>query len=188
MTLDADRVPPLEDYRDYLLLLARLQIDGRLRGQLDPSDVVQQTLLKAHEKRDQFRGKTHGEQAAWLRMILARAVVDAARKYGDGAAGRERSLDEALGRSSRRLEAWLAAGQSLPLSRMERDEGLFRLADALARLPVDQRRAVELRYLRGMSMAEIGQEVGRSTAAVGGLLQRGLRALRQMLGESRGEA
>ncbi len=62
----------LEHYVDYLRLLARLHIDPRLRGRLDPSDVVQQTLLIAHEKMAQFRGKTHAELAAWLRPFWPR--------------------------------------------------------------------------------------------------------------------
>ena len=52
-----------------------------MRGQLDPSDIVQQTLLKAHEKFDQFRGSTEHELRGWLRAILARNLVDAARGH-----------------------------------------------------------------------------------------------------------
>ena len=178
-TDEGDRIRPPECYRDYLLLLAGLQFDPRLRGKLDPSDIVQQTLLQAHRKRDQFRGRTEAEHAAWLRAILAHALADAARKYGEGVLGRERLLEE----SSRRLERWLEDSRLSPGRGMDRHEQLLRLADALARLPEDQRTALELRHLKGCSVPEIARLQGRSSASIAGLLRRGLQQLRELLQE-----
>src|SRR5262249_37062380 len=81
MSPDGDGRGP-EAYRDYLLLLARLQMDARLQGKFDPSDVVQQTLLKAHAHWGQFRGTSDGARAAWLRTILAREMANALQKFG----------------------------------------------------------------------------------------------------------
>src|ERR1700722_1203675 len=134
---------PVEDYRDYLHLLARLQLDPRLRGKLDASDVVQQTLVKAHQNQKQFRGRTAGEQAGWLRRILANTLIDAARKFQRELA-LERDLTHGIEQSSARLEAWLAAEQSSPSEIAARQEQLLHLARALAQLPEDQRLVVEM--------------------------------------------
>jgi RNA polymerase sigma-70 factor (ECF subfamily) len=48
-------------------------------------------------------------------------------------------------------------------------------------LPESQREAVELHYWQGWSLAEIGERMGRSTPAVAGLFQRGLKRLRHQL-------
>jgi RNA polymerase sigma-70 factor (ECF subfamily) len=179
-----DRAEP-ERFRAYLRLLARLHLDPRLRGKLDPSDVVQQTLVQAYQARDQFRGRTDNELAAWLRQILARnlamAVRDFARDKRDVA--RERSLEAALAESSSRLEAWLAAEESSPSLRAERNEQARRLAEALEQLPDAQREALVLQHWHGWSLAQIGEHLGRSPEAVAGLLKRGLKQMRQLMAD-----
>jgi RNA polymerase sigma-70 factor (ECF subfamily) len=184
--LSSRKLEPMERFRDYLCLLARLHLDERLRGKLDPSDVVQEVLLKAHRHQGDFRGRTEAEQVAWLRQILTNTLADAARRYlqAEGRdVSREQSREEAVAQSSARLEAWLADEQSSPEERAERHEEMRRLAAGLAALPDEQRQAIELRHLRGLSVGEVARRMGRSRASAAGLLRRGLAALRQALGE-----
>jgi RNA polymerase sigma-70 factor (ECF subfamily) len=175
---------PLEKYRDYLRLLAGAQLEPFLQGKLDPSDVVQQTLLKAHQNLGQFRGTTEKELAAWLRQILANNLAEALRKFGPGMrdVARERSLEVALEDSSARLEEWLASDRSSPGERAERQEQLLQLARALAELPEDQRVAVELHHLRGYPLTKVAAQMQRTKASVVGLLYRGIQKLRVLLG------
>jgi RNA polymerase sigma-70 factor (ECF subfamily) len=173
----------LEEFRPYLNLLARLHLDPRVRGQVDPSDIVQQTLLVAHAKRGQFRGTTNAERAAWLRAILANHLALAVRKFSPKGGGRMRSLQDDLNRSSARLDAFHADDRSSPSERAIRSEQAVELAAALAKLPEDQRTALELRHLEGLPVPEVARRMDRTVPAVAGLLHRGTKALRGLMQE-----
>jgi RNA polymerase sigma-70 factor (ECF subfamily) len=185
----ASRQGDLERFRAYLSLLARLQLDPRLQGKIDLSGVVQQTLLEAHQATDQLLQRDEPRQLAWLRRALANNLTDEVRKLGAAArdVGRERSLEAELEQSSVRLEAWLASEESSPPERAMRDEQLLRLAEALERLPEDQRTAVELHHLKGRPLAEVAEALGRKKGAVATLLFRGMTRLRKELGANAGE-
>lgn len=79
---DDDAAPNLEQYRSYLMLLADLQLNPRLRTKEGSSDIVQQTMLQAYCGFAEFRGKTEVELRVWLKTILTRELLSVARRYG----------------------------------------------------------------------------------------------------------
>ena len=173
----------LERYRPYLTLLLRLQLQPRLRGKLDLSGIVQQTLWEAHQALERQVARGDVEPLALLRQLLANNLADELRraKALKRDVTREQPLDAALQQSSAQLEGFVAAQQSSPSAKAERKEELLRVAQALEEMPAPQRQAVELHYLRGWALAEIAEHLDRTKPAVAGLLQRGLAFLRQRL-------
>lgn len=172
-----------ERYRGYLLYLARQHAAADLRGKLDPSGVVQQTLLEAHAAAALLARLDSHQRLGWLRTALARNLADEAKRLRAGKrdARRERPID--LDASASRLESWLAAQQSSPSQQADRGEQLLRLADALTALPEAQREAVERHYLQGEPVSVVAAAMGKTPAALAGLLKRGLRHLREALRE-----
>jgi RNA polymerase sigma-70 factor (ECF subfamily) len=179
---DGSNKRSLEEFRSYLLLLARIQLDPGPRHRIDPSDIVQQTLLEAHARAEQFHGDDSA-LAAWLRQALINNLRDAWRALRKGKRDirREQALDEAVATSSARLEGMLVAPDSSSSQRAVRNEDILRLVDALTQLPEAQREAIVLHHLQGCTLAEAARSLGKTDAAVAGLLHRGLRKLREIM-------
>jgi RNA polymerase sigma-70 factor (ECF subfamily) len=62
---------------------------------------------------------------------------------------------------------------------------LLSLRDAVERLPTEQRQVVELKYLVGMTNAEVADALGVSPGAVNAKQWRALRSLAEALGGER---
>jgi RNA polymerase sigma-70 factor (ECF subfamily) len=178
-----DATETLEPYRKYLRVLAGLHLDRRLRGKLDPSDVVQQALARAYPSLAELRHPEPAVLAAWLRKILARTLADAVKYHGRDRrdVNLERSLEADLDRSASGFAAWLAADQTSPSARAERNEEILRMIEALSELPETMREVVVLKHCQGLTLRAIAEHTGKTVPAVASLLRRGLAELRNRL-------
>ena len=167
-------------YRGYLLFLARAHVEPRLHDRLDIEGVVQQTLVEAWHSAPDRAG-----WSIWLRRLLAHNLADELRKLRASKRNplREQSLEADLAASSAQLADFLVAKQSSPSAKLAREEQALRAAKALNQLPPAQREALILQHWHGWTLAEIGEHMNRSPAAVAGLLKRSLRQLRDLLKE-----
>ena len=181
--MTSDAANEFDKYRGYLQFLARQHLRTRYQGKLDQSDIVQQSLLYAFTARGQFVGQTEAERLAWLRQILVHTVAQATRGLLTQKRDikRERNIEADLDASSMRLGNFLASPDSSPSQVMVRAENLRVLADAIERLPEDQREVLMLRYWSDMSVKELSETLGKTPAAIAGLLHRATKKLRRLL-------
>lgn len=173
----------LDQYRDYLALVARSLIGPGLRARLDPSDLLQETFLEAHRDFGRFEGQGEPDLVAWLRKILVRNLADQARRQRTMGRDlrREESLEALLEQSDRPLGWALAAPLASPSEQASRREQDVLLADALARLPPNYRDVILLRNMDHLPFEEVAKRLGRSSGATRMLWVRALERLNREL-------
>lgn len=166
------------------MLLARTRVDGVLRGRVDPSDIVQQTLLLATRDAAQFRGTSDAELAGWLRGIMGHVLAHELQSVAAAKrdASLEVSMESLLDQSAQRLDDLLAATQTSPSQAVMIQEERLRLATVLESLPADHRDVLIYRHLEGLPFPEIAQRMDRSAGAVRMLWVRALAQLKEALG------
>jgi RNA polymerase sigma-70 factor, ECF subfamily len=130
-------------------------------------DLLQETLLEAVRSASGFRGEASA--STWMCAIARRRL---ARYYES-----ERRAE--MARRSLRLIEDRSVPTGSPVDLVERQDEVVR---ALGRLPALQREVLVLKYLEGLSVVDIADQVNRSRVQVQSLLQRGRDGLRRELG------
>jgi RNA polymerase sigma-70 factor (ECF subfamily) len=170
----------LEQYRQYLLLVAQRELDPALRAKGGASDLVQETFLEAQRDFPQFAGSTEDELRAWLRRLLLNNLGTFTRSYR-GTAKRAIGREVNLGPTDSRpglIDGLAGSGPTPSRLAMARELGEA-MKNALDRLPDDYRQVILLRYEEGRSFEEVGRALGRSAEAVRKLWARAMERLRR---------
>ncbi len=178
----------LETFRPILVSLAEALISPEVRGHVEASDLVQQTMLEAHAHADRLR---HIHQTAFfnrLRQALKHNVLDAvkslkAAKHDIARSVRESDLEESFAR----LDQLLCGDQTSPSQAVQRDEQITTMLTSLQALPTNQRLAIIGKHLRGKSLKEVAADLGLSESATAGLLHPGRQHLLRLMGGTHDE-
>lgn len=162
----------LQWYFHYLTILATTQLDQRLRRRVNPSDLVQETMLAAHRDFGGFRGQSQPELLGWLRQILINTLHRNFAKHvkaGKRDIRREVSIDQfthQVEESACNLAKLLPGDTDSPSAAMRERENAVELANQLSKLRGDYREVIVYRVLQGMSFEEIAERMDRSSGAV----------------------
>jgi len=176
-----------ETCRSYLGHIARAQVETWLRRKVDASDVVQQTMLEAHQDFAKFQGGSERELLAWLRRILSHNAADFVRRYRGTAkrqARREVPIRDPADSLARGAPEPAAPGITPSQEFLQIDTEL-RVIAALDQLSPDYQEVIALRNLQRLPFNEVAERMGRSRPAVQMLWMRAIRKLQEMLGEER---
>jgi RNA polymerase sigma-70 factor (ECF subfamily) len=166
-------------HRDRLRRLIAVRLPRRLAARLDPSDLVQDVLIKAHHQLAGYLRERPLPFYAWLRHIASQQLIDIYRQHF--LAQRRSVLREeppALpDESVAELADMLVSSQSTPSKQLLREELRARVRKALLELGERDREVLVMRHLEEMAMAEIAAVLGISEGAV---KVRHLRALKRL--------
>ncbi len=178
----------LIDHAGELRIHLQRGLPTRVKGLISVDDVVQETLTRAFLKVDQLRGDSPREFAVWLLAIGNMILIDLVRKETTQERGgkfrrQELAHDSTTG-SVADILGQLPVEQATASQIAARREGVAALQVAIAGLPSDQRRAIQLHLLKGMTLQETSDAMDRSKTSVRGLLYRAKVNLAEAMGRA----
>ncbi len=178
----------LDRHREALRNMIQARMDQKLARRVDASDVVQDVLLEASQRLDDYIRDPKLPFGLWLRQMAQDRIIDLHRRHR---VARRRSLDReqqaarAFGdQSSLELAAQLRDPELTPAAATLRKELHGRFVEAIDRLEDEDREILLMRHFEQLTNSEAAQILGLSQPAAGMRHLRALRRLREVLGET----
>jgi RNA polymerase sigma-70 factor (ECF subfamily) len=173
-------------HRDPLRRLIGLRLDPALAARVDASDIVQDVLLEAHRRLQDYLKNPTMPFHLWLRHIAKDHIIDAHRRHRQAqrrSLDRERPIVPAVlaDHSSYELAGQLIDPELTPASEAIRREMQRRLDAAIAELDEDDREIILLRHREQMANQDVAHSLGLSEAAASMRYLRAVRRLRELL-------
>jgi RNA polymerase sigma-70 factor (ECF subfamily) len=177
----------LDRHREAVHRMVRMRLDRRILQRVDVSDVVQDVLVEANRRLQDYLQNPGMSFHLWIRQITRDRIIDAHRRHRASA---KRSVDreQALApqgedQSSVILAARLCDPGLTPAAAATRREMARQVERAMTQLGEPDYEIIVMRHYEQLSNQEVAQALELTEAAASMRYLRAIRRLRALLGE-----
>ncbi len=174
----------LTAHREPLRRMIGLRLDPALAARVDASDIVQDVLLEAHRRLQDYLRKPTMPFHLWLRHIARDHIIDAHRHERLAqrrSVDREQALHARPGESSLDWAAPFFDQELTPASAAMKQEMERRVQEAIGRLAEDDREIILMRYVEQLPNQDVAASLGLTEAAASMRCLRAVRRLQALL-------
>ena len=171
-------------YRDRLGRMVRFRLDGRLKGRVATSDVLQEAYIDALKRVDHYFDKPDQPFFGWLRLVVGQRLADVHREHLAQKRNATRDVTihaGAPGAESACIAAMLLGHLTSPSHAAAKNEALVKLEEALEQMDPVDRAVLALRHFEELSNAETAAILGIEPPAASKRYVRALARLKQIL-------
>jgi RNA polymerase sigma-70 factor (ECF subfamily) len=173
--------------RERLKKMLGHRMDRRLKARLDPSDVIQESMIVASQRLGEFFRQERVPFYVWLRSLTFERLIDMQRAHlyakRRSVSREERSVLSLPDESVAELASRLVDVAGDPRAGLVREELRARVRNALEQLSPDDREVLVLRHLEDLSVGETAGALGIKQSAVKMRALRAIKKLREVLEE-----
>jgi len=171
--------------RDRLRRMVAFRLDGRLRGRVDPEDIVQDAYLKVAARIGQYLAAPGVSFYVWVRQVTFQTLIDFHRvqmtQKRDPRQEVRRGRSPEGGGTSFSIARALVGRLTSPSAAAVRQEQVERLHEALDAMDETDREVLALRHFEQLGNKEAAEVLGLSTTAASNRYVRALKRLGELL-------
>jgi RNA polymerase sigma-70 factor (ECF subfamily) len=176
----------IERHRGAVLRMVQMRLDQKIRRRLAVSDVVQDVMIDASRRLQDYIANPVMPFHLWLRHIAKDRIIDAHRRHRGS---QKRSVDREQGlavpgaddHSTMDLAAQLCDGELTPAAAATQREMAKRVEAAITELGEQDGEIIIMRHYEQLSNQEVAQALGLSEPAASMRYLRAVRRLRMIL-------
>ncbi len=176
---------------DRLQRMVYFRLDPRLKGRVDPDDILQEAYLAAGQRIDSFAAEKSNSVFVWLRLIVGQTMIDVHRRHL-GSKLRDARQEVSLHRfaspmaSSASMSMHLLGGLTSPSQAAMRTELATLLEEVLGDMEPMDHEILVLRHFEELSNKEVSEFLGIQRSTASNRYVRALQRLKDILSQMPG--